>query len=185
MPKKIIVPGDDLWDPVNERFLKEKDIPLTLEHSLLSISKWEQKWKIHFLGNKNLTPEQFIDYIRCMCITPNIDPGIFPKIPQDIVKEIIAYIEDPMTATVITEPPGTKPNQNRIKIITNEVVYYWMSALQIPFDPCERWHFNRLMTLIRVASIEQQPDKKMSRKDAMAQQRALNAARRAKHGTRG
>lgn len=187
MPKKLIIPGDDFWDPVNEKFLKGKDTTLILEHSLLSLSKWEQKWKISFLdtlNKKKMTGEQFMDYIRCMCITPPADPDIFKSLPPSVVQEIVSYIEDPMSATTITEPPGPK-KQGHIKVITSEVIYYWMSALQIPFDPCEKWHLNRLMTLIKIASIEQQPDKKMSRKEALAQQRSLNAARRARTGSKG
>lgn len=184
MPKTIIIPGDQLWDPVNNRFLKKSDVRIVVEHSLLSVSKWEQKWKVNFIGNKDLTTEQFLDYIRCMCITPNIDPEIFQKLPMSTIEEITNYIADPMTATTITEPPG-KQQKSKYKILTNEVIYYWMTALQIPFDPCERWHLNRLLVLIKIASIEQQPDKKMSKADAMRQQRSLNAARRARFGTKG
>jgi hypothetical protein len=94
-------------------------------------------------------------------------------------------MEDPMTATTVNEKNIPKGGPRAGKTVTSELVYYWMTALNIPFDPCQKWHFNRLMTLIRVASIEQQPPKKMSKRDIMAQNKSLNAARKARLHSRG
>ena len=182
---KITIPGVEQYDPEKNLFYKTKETSLTLEHSLVSLSKWESKWKIPFLNNKNMTPEQLLDYVRCMTLTQNVDPLVYNALTKENLQDIVSYLEDPMSATTINEhnmkmagPPG------KSKIITSEVIYYWMSALHIPFE-CQKWHLNRLMMLIRVAAIEQQPPKKMSKAEAIRQQRSLNAARRAKHHSRG
>ena len=122
-----------------------------------------------------------------MTITQNVDPLVYSALTRENYEEILKYMESPMTATVINEKNIPKGGAGRMggRTITNELIYYWMSALQIPFSPCEKWHINRLMTLIRVASIEQQPPKQMSKRDIMAQNKSLNAARRAKLKSRG
>ena len=185
MPLRITIPGGEDYDPVQNLFYTTKETTIVLEHSLVSISKWEQKWKVPFLNNKQMTREQLEDYIKCMTITQNVDPLVYLALTQDNYKAILKYMEDPMTATIINDknlPKGAPGRGGRT--ITNELIYYWMSALQIPFT-CEKWHINRLMTLIRVASIEQQPPKQMSKRDVMAQNKSLNAARRAKLHSRG
>ena len=184
---EIIVPKtEDLWDPVHEIFLNTKETKLTLEHSLVSIKKWEAKWKTPFLNNnKQITEDQLRDYVRCMTITQNVDPLVYYALTQENYKEIVAYMEDPMTATVINEKnlPKGKGGSGQ-KVITAELVYYWMTALNIPSE-YQKWHFNQLMTLIKVASIEQQPPKQMSKKEVMAQNKSLNAARRARMHSKG
>lgn len=186
MPLDIIVPrNDNLWDPVNERFLKVKETKLTLEHSLVSLQKWEAKWKIPFLTDKQKTEDQLRDYVRCMTITQNVDPLVYYALTEEDYRKIIAYMEDPMTATTINEknlPRGKGGTGQRIA--TAEMIYYWMTALNIPSE-YRKWHLNQLMTLIKVASIEQQPPKQMSKKDIMAQNRSLNAARRARMHSKG
>lgn len=185
---EITVPAtNNLWDPSIELFITTKETKLFLEHSLVSLSKWESKWHIPFLASKQLTPEQLRDYVKCMTVTQNVDPLVYYALTQENLDAIMKYVEDPMSATTINEKAlqmaQKGPRGNRI--VTSELIYYWMTALNIPFDPCQKWHLNRLMMLIKVASIEQQPPKKMSKADAMSQQRALNAARRAKLGTKG
>lgn len=185
---EIIVPAtNDLWDPTIEKFITTKETKLSLEHSLVSLSKWESKWHIPFLASKQLAPEQVRDYVRCMTITQHVDPFVYYALTQENLDDIMKYIEDPMSATVINEKAlqASRKGPRRDQIVTSELIYYWMTALNIPFDPCQKWHLNRLMMLIKVASVEQQPPKKMSKADAMSQQRALNAARKAKLGTRG
>lgn len=187
MPLRITIPGAEQYDPVQNLFYTTKDTTLVLEHSLVSISKWEQKWKIPFISNgTKLTPEQLEDYVRCMTITQNVDPLVYSALTQDNYKQILEYMDDKMTATIINEKNIPKGGAGRAagRTVTNELVYYWMAALQIPFS-CEKWHFNRLMTLIRVASIEQQPPKQMSKRDIMAQNKSLNAARRARLKSKG
>lgn len=177
---KIIVPGSEQYDPVQNLFYTTKDTALTLEHSLVAISKWESKWKKPFVSNQaGFTREQLKDYIKCMTITQNVDPLVYTALTEENYKEILSYMEDPMTATTINDKNMPKKGPGSNRAITSELVYYWMTALNIPFE-CQKWHFNRLMTLIRVASIEQQPPKKMSKRDVMAQNKSLNAARRAK-----
>lgn len=154
---------------------------IVLEHSLLSISKWEAKWKKSFF-RKEKTPEEFMDYIRCMTITPKVNPVIYSCLTSDHINMIKDYIEDPMTATTINT---LRPRLNRSRVVTSELVYCWMFTQNIPIE-CEKWHFSRLMTLIEVCSIENNPkQKKMSKRDILRQNSSINAARRAKYGTRG
>lgn len=179
---QIFIPGIEIFDQKNGEFIKTKDQTLQLEHSLVSLSKWESKWHIPFLSDKAKTYEQNIDYIRCMTITQNVDPNIYRAITPDLIEKINNYIEDPMTATTFGK---SGPQQNNKKqIITAEIIYYWMVSLQIPFE-CQKWHLNRLLTLIRVVNIKNSPQKKMSKGEIRARNRSLNAARRARTGSRG
>ena len=180
---QITIPETELFDEVRQEFIYvRKPVTLTLEHSLVSISKWESKWKKPYLSNDEPTPEEVIDYVRCMTITQNVDPEVYYALTMDNLKEIEAYIKDPYSATTITEY-GNGPKRNKEKV-TSELVYYWMCAYQIPFE-AQKWHFNRLMNLIRIAGIKNSNDNKMSRKDAMKSQREINAMRRAKHKSKG
>lgn len=184
---KIIVPGEELYDPIKERFYIIKSTELTLEHSLISLSKWEMKHKKPFLPSSPLapvkvTPEEMLDYIRCMTLTQNVDPNVYNALTKENIEEIKAYMADPMTATTIAKKPGAKRGQQRT--ITSELIYAWMAILRIPYT-CEKWHLNRLLTLIQVTSIEQEPPEKMDPKRMMSQQKALNSARRAKFKSRG
>lgn len=177
----ITVPETESFDPVTETFFYTKEQKLTLEHSLLSIAKWESKWGKPFLNKRTKkTIEESRDYIRCMTITQNVDPNVYFALTNDNYREITEYMENPMTATWFSKenrPPGTA-------VITAEVIYYYMAALQIPFS-CEKWHFNRLMTLIKVCSDKNKTPKKMNQRQIMSQNAALNAARRAEMKTTG
>jgi hypothetical protein len=176
---RITIPEQSLWDPANEEFLYTKEQTITLEHSLLSISKWESKWNVSFLSSsQKLTNEQLTDYIRCMTLTQNVDPLIYNCLTNENLKAINDYIAAPMTATTITRQ---KKGPSREKI-TSELIYYWMVALQIPFE-CQKWHINRLLTLIEVCNIKNTPPKKMGKRDLMARNKSLNAARRKAHST--
>ena len=181
MPITVHIKGKDLYDPEKNRFITIKDTTLTLEHSLISISKWEAKWHKPYLSSENKTTEEFLDYLRCMCLTQNYDPNVFFALDQESATEIADYIKDPMTATTFKR----KDKRPSKEIITNELIYYWMTQLSIPFDPCQKWHLNRLLTLIEVASIKSQPPKKMGKREAAQQRSALNAQRRAKYHTHG
>ena len=181
MPITIRIPDRELYDRSARRFVTVKGRKLEFEHSLLSISKWESIWHKPYLSKDRKTEEETVSYLQCMCLDRDADPKLFRFMDEASVKKIVNYIEDPMTATTFSDkkqPPSRE-------IITNELVYYWMSELGIPFDPCQKWHFNRLMTLIRVASIKKQPPKKMSAKESAARRSALNAQRRAKYHTKG
>ena len=139
------------------------------------------KWHIPYFSREPKTNEQNLDYIRCMCLTPNIDPSTFLMLTEQNIRDIAAYIEDSMTATTFKR----KDKRPSREVVTSELIYFWMTEFNIPFNPCEKWHLNRLMTLIEVSSIKSQPGKKMSKKDILSQNAALNAQRRARLGTRG
>lgn len=184
MPITITIPERDFYDPRTNRFITTSQKTLTFEHSLLSIAKWESKWHKPYMSKAEKTDEEMRDYIRCMCLTDHIDPMIFNAIDAENAKKISDYILDPQTATTFKKK-DEKPSR---EIITNELVYYWMTELGIPFDPCQKWHFNRLMTLIRVASIKKQPPKKLDKKGQKAninRMAAENARRKALYGTHG
>lgn len=176
---KIAIPETEYWDSVNERFINLKSQVLSMEHSLISISKWESKWHKPFNSDAPKTYEESLDYLRCMTLTPNVNPLIYRAIPDEAIKRIDAYIHDPMTATTVKDFGNKKSRE----VVTSELVYYWMITLGIPME-CQKWHFNRLLTLIRVCEAKNNP-KKMGRRESLEQQRALNKARRAKYHTKG
>ena len=178
---QIKIPGIDGWDERTEQFVTLPDTTIVLEHSLISISKWESKWHIPFLGKDDKTPEQINDYIKCMTITPNVKDEVYDRITREQVETIMAYINDSMTATTISQRGGRRSSR---EIVTSELIYYWMVALQIPFE-FQKWHINRLMMLIQICNVKNEPDKKMSKRSAMQQNAALNAARRQKAHSRG
>lgn len=181
MPLTIVVPGGELFDPATSEFIETKETKLTLEHSLLSIAKWEAKWHKPYLSREEKTAEEAVDYIRCMTLNGPIDPNVYKVLSRENVDEITKYMNDPMTATTFKRENKKASRE----IITNEIVYYWMTALNIPFDPCQKWHLSRLMTLIEVCSLKQQPSKKMSKAEILKRNHALNAQRRARHHTHG
>ena len=170
---KLTIPEVELYDEVNDLFINSKEQILHLEHSLVSLSKWESKWNKPFLSKETKTTAETIDYIRCMTITQNVDDSVYDRITDDNISEVQKYIESPMTATTITN----MDKANR-EIITAEIIYYWMVTLTIPFDPCQKWHLDKLMTLINVCSIKNAPPKKMSRSDIASRNAALNRSRR-------
>lgn len=178
---KITIPAREWFDEKTQEFGRTKECNLQLEHSLVSLSKWESKWHKPFLVDSDKTFEETLDYIKCMTITQNVDPSVYNFLTADNIKEINEYISNPMTATTISRMEGQGGSR---EIITSELIYYWMVALNIPFE-CQKWHINRLITLIRVCEIKNQPGKKMGTNEIMRRNAALNAARRQKHNTRG
>lgn len=177
----ITVPEMELWDECNQEFIVTKGGDLQLEHSLVSLSKWESKWCKPFFSKQEKTREETIDYIRCMTLTRNVSPNIYRCLTAKNIQDINAYIEAPMTATWFANDKNKAGSREQI---TSELIYYWMIALNIPFE-CQKWHINRLLTLIKVCSIKNQPSKKMSRREIMSRNAALNAARRRQLGTHG
>lgn len=178
---RITIPGTEQFNDETQEFVTTKEQILALEHSLVSLSKWESKWQKPFLDTSDRTPEEVIDYVRCMTITQNVDPTIYYSLTPELMKTINDYIEAPMTATWFGDSKNAKPNR---EVVTSEVIYYWMIALEIPFE-CQKWHLNRLLTLIQVCNIKNQPQKKMDRHAVMKKNRALNQARRSKFKSRG
>lgn len=180
---QIVVPGIELYDEEKNLFIPaQKDQALQLEHSLVSLSKWESKWHKAFLSKREKTSEEVLDYIRCMTITRNVDPTVYDRLTSENILQINNYIEDSMTATYFAEDK-TKPKASR-EVVTSELIYYWMIAQGIPIE-CEKWHLSRLLTLIRVCNVKNKPPKKMSRKSILSQNSALNAARRKRYNTKG
>ncbi len=179
---KIEVPlSPEGWDEEKQEFIEEQTITLCLEHSLVSLSKWESKWCKSFFSKQAKSDEETIDYIKCMSLNEDVSSDVYAHLSMQNIMDINKYIEAPMTATHITEPKGGKPNKD---VVTSELIYYWMIALNIPFE-CQYWHLNRLLTLIQVCNVKNQPDKKMSRSETMKQYAALNAARRKKYNSKG
>lgn len=179
---KITIKASEIFDERKNAFLiNAKDTTITLEHSLVSISKWESKWHKPFLSDTPKTLEESIDYIKCMTTTQNVDPNVYMFLNRDNFEKINAYIEDPMTASWVNDSHGKK---GRSETITSELIYYWMIALNIPVE-FQRWHLNRLLMLIRICNAKNQPPKKMSKGEIMRRNKSLNAARRKASGSKG
>lgn len=180
----ITVPAREYFNEETQEFSETKECSMVMEHSLISISKWEAKWKKSYFSTNNKTTEEVLDYLRCMTISPQgVDWSVYANLPDYILKQIREYIDDPMTATTISD--ASVIGHSRKQVITSELVYYWMIAQNIPIE-FEKWHINRLLTLIKVCSIKNNPNpKKMNRSAIVKQNRAINAARRAKYSTKG
>lgn len=178
----VTIPESEIFDPKDETFYTTKKVQLSLEHSLVSISKWEAKHCKPFLTDASKTEEEILDYIKCMTLNQNVDADTYKCIPANILLQIKQYIESPMTATTISGGKQTSKKQ----IMTSELLYYYMIAYQIPFE-CQKWHLNRLMTLIRICDAKNQDPKKNKMKvnDVMKQNASLNAARKKALGTKG
>ena len=180
---RLLIPDRELWDSVRERFVQVKGAEVELEYSLAAISKWEAKWHIPFHDDrKKKTAEQSIDFIRCMCLTPNVDAKVFDYLTEENAKEVSEYIGDDATATWFSDT--NKKKTGKREIITAEIIYYWMTLYNIP-ESYQYWHLNKLITLIRVCAEKNNPDKKKNTSALAAQRRALNAARRKKFHTKG
>ena len=178
---RITIPETELWDENKQEFLRTKEQTLQLEHSLVSLSKWESKWSKPFLSKRDMSIEESIDYVRCMTITQNVKPEVYNALTVENMKNIADYINAPMTATYFSANIGSKPSGEQT---TAEIIYYWMIALNIPPE-CQKWHLNRLLTLIRVCEIKNSPPKKMNKREIMSRNAALNAARRKKLNSKG
>lgn len=178
----IKIPDREYFDEDSLTFFTVKGTTLHLEHSLKAIAEWESKWKKPFLNKfTEKTFEESKDYIRCMCLDDNVDLSLFKFIDYDFMKKVDAYLDDTMTATTISK---TNNRGGSREIITSELIYYWMTVEHIPFE-CENWNINRLLMLIQVCSIKNQPPKNMSKGEIARNNRALNAARRNKRHSRG
>ena len=178
---EIIIPAQEKFDEATNEFLNFKEQTLQLEHSLVSLSKWESKWHKAFLSKADKSYEETIDYVKCMTLTRNVNPEVYKNLTAKNIQEINAYIENPMTATTFYSENKGKTNN---ETVTAELIYYWMIALNIPFE-CQKWHLNKLLTLIRVCNLKNTPPKKMSKKEIMNRNAALNAARKKQLNTTG
>lgn len=178
---QITIPKTEMWDESRQEFYYVHSCKLTLEHSLVSLSKWESRWEKPFLSKTKKTSEETLDYIRCMTLTQNVDPKVYACLTDEHISKIQNYIDSSMTATSFSR---NKKESTSREPVTAELIYYWMIAFNVPFE-CQKWHLNRLMTLINVCSIKNQTPKKQSRKSIMSRNAALNAARRKRLNTRG
>lgn len=176
----IKIPDREWFNDVTQEFMTVKGTTLQLEHSLVSLSKWEAKWNIPFLSKDEKTIEQTLDYIRCMTITQNVNPMVYEQLSEENIEQIKQYINSSKTATTF----NNLDHKSSREIVTSELIYYWMIALNVPME-CQKWHLNRLLTLIRVCNAKNAPPKKMSARDIMSRNSALNAARRKKYNTKG
>jgi hypothetical protein len=178
---KIIVSGDEFFDDVTQSFSTVGDIVLELEHSLVSLSKWESEFQRPFLGPGKKSSQEVLDYIKAMILTTDFPLDVFSRLTQTNISQIQEYIESSQSATTFGQMPQQK---SRGEVITSELIYYWMVGFQIPFE-CETWHLNRLFSLIRICNIKQSKPKKMSHRELAARNRELNSQRRAHLGTTG
>jgi hypothetical protein len=178
---KITIGAIDVYDESEETFTTQGGFELQLEHSLVSLSKWESEFEKPFLSKSEKTPEETLAYIRYMVLTPNPPGDFLERLSKENLETIHTYIDRKMTATWFSDQPGTPRSR---EIITSELVYYWMTVFSIPFE-CETWHLNRLFTLIRICNVKQAKPKKMSRSEIAARNRELNAQRKAQLGTKG
>ena len=178
---QIEIPESEFYDERLEEFITTKATVLRLEHSLVSVSKWESKWRKPFLDPRNKkTEEEAVDYVRCMTLNQQVDPKLYLALTPENMEAINKYINEEQTATWFSNE-DKPPNRD---IVTSELIYYWMCAAQIPWE-AQKWHLSRLLTLIRIASIKNAPEKKMSKSQILSRNRALNAARRKKYHTKG
>ena len=178
---EIYVPPSEMWSEKDMEFVYSKGQTLKLEHSLISISKWESHYKKPFLNGK-LKKDEVIYYTKCMTLNSGVEENTYYALTSDNIQKIQEYIDDPMTATVIHEYGNS--NSRSSQFITSELIYYWMIANNIPFE-CQKWHLNRLLMLIRVCSANQQSNNKMSKKETLNSYRTLNKARREKMKSKG
>lgn len=177
----ITIPGEEMWDEEQEVFIYGKEQTLKLEHSLVSLSKWESKWHKSFLHTENKTHEETLDYIKCMTLTQNVNPEVYRRLTEKNIEEIEKYIGDPMTATTFKEEKGGKKDR---EIVTSELIYYWMVSYNIPSE-YQKWHLNRLITLIRVCGVKNSPPKKMSMRDRINRNAEINRRNRQRFKSKG
>jgi hypothetical protein len=177
----ITVPATEFFDETNQEFIIIEEVVLELEHSLVSLSKWESKYEKPFLGSEQKTTKEVYGYVQAMIMTPNVPDDVLKGLTQENLTQVNEYINAKMSATWFSEVPGA-PKSN--EIITSELIYYWMTVFNIPFE-CENWHLNRLFTLIKVCNTKNAKPKKMSRSELAARNRDLNAQRRAQMGSSG
>lgn len=179
---EIVVESAEFYQPSINKFITIPECTLTLEHSLISIAKWESKWKTPYFNDKPKSMKQHLDYIRCMTIGNVKEPHVYEALTPENLKQIQDYMEDPMTATTFTN--RQKQQKGRSETLTAELLYARMCTYGIPFE-CQKWHINKLLTLIKVCDLQNSPRDKMSKKETSMYNAEQNAARRAKYNTRG
>lgn len=181
---EIIVPQKEIYDEVANEFILIKETKLQLEHSLISIRKWEAKWHKPFLESDDKTLKEIIDYTKCMTMNKGVDPLVYDFMPAEAISKIVDYIKDPMTATWFSDNSTMGAAKTRNEVVTAEIIYWWMIALNIPSE-YEKWHLNQLLTLIKVVSLKNQGPKKVDKHAEAARRRRINQERRARFNSKG
>lgn len=177
---EIIVPEREMFDDKTQQFFYSKQTTLNLEHSLLSISKWESRWNKPFISFDDKTEQETLDYIRCMTLNKNVNPMVYLALSQENLEAINVYINSSMTASKVYTQKATGARET----VTSETIYYWMIKFNIPFE-CQKWHLNRLIALIKVCEAKERPPRKMSRGELLRRNSELNAARRKRMNSSG
>ena len=168
MPLKIFIPEKELWDDSRGEFISTKEHRLTLEHSLVSLTKWESKWCKPFLSPEEKTQEEIMDYVRCMIMDEDVEDEIVYAFTPAEMKKVEAYIAKDQTGTTIPETKDSnEPRSN--ELMTSELIYYYLGQIQCLSPTIENWHLSRTLMLIRVASFKQKPEKELNKKEALAQ----------------
>lgn len=176
----ITVTTLEKFDEANSLFVEPETYDLELEHSLVSLSKWESVVEKPFLGGTEKTAEETFLYIELMNRTPKIPRGVFRELSSQNYDDINQYVNAKMTATWFAKEESKKKQE----VITAEIIYYWMISMNIPFE-AQHWHLNQLLTLIRVCNQKNAPPKKLGRRGLAQRNRELNAQRKAQLGTYG
>lgn len=176
-----VIIGEELFDEETQTFSRSEEAVIDLEHSLVSMSKWEAVYEKPFLADGEKTAEQIFDYLGFMIVTPNVGPDILRRCTNEDLQRIQAYIDSAQSATTFGEMPR---RTGRAEVITSELIYYWLIAFQIPWE-CQYWHLNRLFSLIRICHVKNAKPEKMSRHEVAMRNREINARRRAELGTSG
>lgn len=177
----LMVGGKESFDTKTEKFVKVGGTQLQLEHSLVSLSKWESKHEKPFLGQGTKSGEEIFDYVRCMLLDEETPEELLYELDEDNFREVNDYLDAKMSATWFSEQTH-KPRSR--EVITAELIYYWMIQFQIPWE-AQHWHLSRLFTLIQVCNHKAEKPKKMSKADIMARNRELNEQRKKQLGTTG
>lgn len=179
---RIIVPGGEYYDEQAQQFVYPKDVELQMEHSLISVSKWEARHHKAYNTKRKKTAEELLDYFKCMTIN-RVDPSVYDRLTAKNIEDIINYINEPMTAVYFPDYGDSNGSASK-DTVTSELLYYYMITLGIPFE-CEKWHLNKLMALIEVCAMKNKPAKTMSAGQVARRNAKLNAARRRAHNTKG
>ena len=177
----ITIPPTELYSYITG-FSTVKGQTLRLEHSLRSVSLWESKWKVNYLNNPNKSKEADLDYVRCMTLNKNVKSDAYNNLSPENISQIKSYIDAPMSATTFSN--GSVKGKINNEQVTSELLYYWMVSLNIPFE-CEKWHLNRLINLIKICNIKNQPGKKLTGKELISRNAAINAANRKRFRSKG
>lgn len=185
----VINLGDELFDEETNTFLHPVGKKLHLEHSLLSISKWEAEWEIPFL-NTDKTSEQSLSYIKCCVLDDDFDELLLNTLSDKNILDFNAYLSKGMTAKKIIDLRSSLSQKRKSrrpasqKALTSEDIYYSMIQFHV-WKECEEWPLQRLLSLLQLCSLKSNSTGEMSKSDQAKFYREENARRKAKYHTNG